>query len=81
MIEKKAEGTKGYILQGLNKDYFFRIYKEDGTFFDYDIHCEEIEIEILSGWVSLYESDDKNILDWSSKALGKDNDNGTRTSR
>lgn len=81
MTENKAAGVKGYILQGLNKKHFFRVYKENGNFVDYDIHCEELEVEILSDWFSFYESKDKNILDWSSKALGLENKDGPGTSR
>ena len=71
--ETLAIGTKGYILYSpFSKSYFFRIYKENGEFIDYDIHCEELEVEITSSWVSFYENENGDkILDWSSKALGK----------
>lgn len=70
-MEKSAKNSKGFILYSpIGNHYFFRIYnKGSKTFKDYKINCEEIEIEIISDYLSLY--DDDNILDWSSKALGK----------
>lgn len=69
MKEVPAKGSKGFLLYSpFTKRHFFRIYEEDGEFKDYDIRAEEVEIEITSEWVSLYE--DK-ILDFNSKALGR----------
>jgi len=77
--EKTAKGTKGFILYSpFTKRYFFRVYKNDGEFVDYDINCEEIEVELISEWNSLYTNPTKNTLDWSSKALGKDNESRTK---
>lgn len=72
MKEIKSKGIKGYILSSFDNRCFFRVYHTDGDFTDYDINCEELEVELLSDWISLYESENKNILDWSSKALGRD---------
>lgn len=76
MIEKPAQGTKGYFLYspfGEKFRYFFRIYHENGEFTDYDIRCEEIEVELLCDSLSLYSMDDgSKVLDWSSKALGRE---------
>lgn len=79
MIEKKAKGTKGFLLKGFKGNHFFRIYK-GSDFTDYDLLCEELEVEILSDWYSFYEKEkedkvDHNFLDWSSKALGRENKN------
>lgn len=78
--EKSAQGIKGYILYSPFKQsgggYFFRIYRDDGHFTDYDIRSEEIEVELKGDWISLYESEDgENYLDWSSKALGRQRKN------
>jgi hypothetical protein len=71
-MEKPAKNSKGFILYSpIGNHYFFRVYdKKNKTFKDYKINCEEIEVEILSDYLSLYEQD-KNVLDWSSKTLGK----------
>lgn len=76
MTETSAKGKKGYLLYSpfgrKEHGYFFRIYNSDGTFTDYDINCEELEIEILCDWVAFYENENgKKTLDWSSKALGR----------
>lgn len=74
MKETNAKGTKGFILYspfGGKGRYFFRIYKEDGTFEDYDLRCEELEITIDSDFYSLYDSDGNKFLDFSSEVLGR----------
>jgi hypothetical protein len=69
--EKSAKNQKGFLLYSpFKKVHFFRIYNGE-TFTDYDLFAEEIEIQIIGDWVSLYESEEKNKLDFSSKALGK----------
>lgn len=73
MAEASAKGVKGFILYspfGGKERYFFRIYKEDGTFEDYDLRCEELEVTIDSNFYSLYDMEGKKFLDFSSEALG-----------
>lgn len=77
-MEKPAKGTKGFILYSpFCHNYFFRIYGDNHDFVDYEINCEELEVEIVCDWLSLYENKDRPTLDWSSKALGKNNDSRT----
>jgi hypothetical protein len=75
--EKPVKGTKGFILYSPFRTVpFFRVYNEDKTFIDYDINCEELEVELISDWNSFYSfSDGSNTLDWSSRALGRPNEN------
>jgi hypothetical protein len=69
--EKSAKSKKGFLLYSPTREgYFFRIYDGE-NFKDYDLIAEEIEIKIIDKWVSLYESEEKNKLDFSSKALGR----------
>ena len=69
--EKSAKNKKGFLLYSpVIEWYFFRIYDGE-NFIDYDLFAEEIEIQILGDWTSLYTSDEKNKLDFNSKALGK----------
>lgn len=71
MKEIEAKGKRGYLLYSpIENLHFFRIYHSD-TFTDYYINAEEIQIEIIGDWTSLYESEKYNKLDFSSKALGK----------
>jgi hypothetical protein len=70
--EKPAKGVKGFLLYSpFTKKYFFRVYdpEDKKIFVDYDITAEDIEIELLSNFNSLYEGE-RNRLDYSSKVLG-----------
>lgn len=69
MKEINAKGTKGYFLS-LKNGYVFRVY-EGKNFFDYKIHAEEINVEILSDYYSFYEENNERFLDFSSKATGR----------
>jgi hypothetical protein len=80
MIEKPAEGVKGFFLYNpFEKQPFFRVYGELNpitgrkSFTDYKICAEDIEVTIETNLVSLYEGEnDENKLDWSSRVLGKE---------
>lgn len=70
--EKPAKEKVGFLLYSPFKQYhFFRIYDGE-NFKDYDLIAEEVEIKIVGDWVSLYESEERNKLDFSSRALGKE---------
>lgn len=69
MKEISANGVKGYILKE-NEKYVFRTYNKDGTFSDYDLNCEELQVTIEADNCSLYESNSNNFLDFSSEFLG-----------
>jgi hypothetical protein len=70
--EKPAKGKTGFLLYSpFRKTHFFRVYDGE-NFKDYDLIAEEVEIKIVEDWVSLYESEERNKLDFSSKALGKE---------
>jgi hypothetical protein len=61
MIERKmkpAKGTKGIILYTFNNQYVFRVYKEDYTFTDYDIHHCDLDVTIDCEDAVLYEYED-----------------------
>jgi len=71
--EKPAKGVKGFLLYSpFTKKHFFRVYdpEDKSVFVDYDITAEDIEIELLSDFNSLYEGK-RNRLDYSSKVLEK----------
>lgn len=73
--EERAKGKKGFLLKNLSGEYFFRVYNEDEdrTYTDYDLVAHDIEIEIIDNYTALYKrDDDNNILDYTSRVLGKD---------
>lgn len=77
-MERPAKGTKGFILYSpIDRNYFFRIYGNNHHFVDYKINCEELEVEIVCDWLSFYDNKEGATLDWSSKALGRNNDSRT----
>ena len=66
-----AKDKKGFLLYSpIRKEYFFRIYNGK-NFKDYSLLAEEIEIKILDDSISLYENEERNILDFSTKVLDK----------
>jgi len=70
--EKTAKNKKGFLLYSpFREAYFLRIYDGD-NFKDYELFAEEIEIQLIDKWISLYESEEKNKVDFSTKALGKE---------
>lgn len=76
MREISAKGIRGFLLYNpISKNHFFRVYdrQDKRKFKDYQITAEDIEVELLSDFNSLIESDGgfTNILDYSSEALGK----------
>jgi hypothetical protein len=77
MKELPAKKKKGFLLYNpFEKTYFFRIYhpKDKRKYKDYDLRIEELEIEIICNWASLYNKEHQSYLDWSSKVLGHNND-------
>lgn len=84
MIEKPTKGVHGYFLYSpVTKKHFFRVYGADDpvtghkTFTDYDVCAEEIAVKLeCSGDLSLYESNERNRLDWSGRVLGKESKDG-----
>jgi len=69
--EKSAKDVQGVFLYSpVKQGYIFRIY--DGKDYkDYDLVAEEINVRLVGDWVSLYESEANNKLDFSTKALGR----------
>ena len=68
----KARGTKGYLIYTMNKEYVFRVYGEDHTFTDYDIHHCDLELTIMDDDATFYEFEDgRNILDHSYEISGE----------
>jgi hypothetical protein len=73
MTEQKAKSVRGFLLYNPVTDQrFFRVYSEDKkTYKDFNIRVEDLEIEILSSNVSLFEDGDIKHLDWSSDYLAR----------
>ena len=72
MNEVPAKGTRGFILWSpVANRYFFRVYRENHEFTDYDLDIEELEVEILDDSAAFCNG----RLTWSDRVLhGKPGD-------
>ena len=68
---KQANGITGCLLRVGWVTWVFRVYNEDKTFTDYDLHHSDLNITIADEDAYFYTSKDKNILDHSPKTLGR----------
>lgn len=66
--ERPATGVKGVLLSA-STGYTFRVYKEEGSFTDYDIHHPDMEVQIIDEDASFYEDASGAYLDLSSESL------------
>ena len=67
-LEKPAEGVTGHFLYDHGKDkFFFRVYEEDKSFTDYELHADDIKVTIVSRNLSLCKFAKKNLLGWATR--------------
>lgn len=80
MTEKPAKGVRGHLLwDNFLMEYVFRVYGEADEqgrrpFTDYDLKAEDIQVEVLSGNLSLHGAGwlrEYPELDWASSYTGK----------
>lgn len=70
--EKNAKGTKGFLMWNPKmQDFVFRVYNKDKTFNDYRILCEELELEISNDHYSLFSTENRKYIDFSTKSTLK----------
>ncbi|MFV9646149.1 MAG: hypothetical protein ACNYWU_10030 [Desulfobacterales bacterium] len=72
MKPKKIQNLKGFLCKSLEGKFFFRTYKEDGSFNDYEIYHSDLEIEILDTDAYIYDRKGDLYIDHSPKTLGKE---------
>ena len=52
-------------------EYFFRVYDDDGTFADYDLRHDDLNVTIdIDSFASFYNAGDRGVLDHSPSVLG-----------
>jgi hypothetical protein len=77
--EKNANGTKGFLMWSPKaQDFVFRVYNRDKTFTDYRILCEELELTINSDHYSLFSTENRKYIDFSTKSKRTTEKNGGR---
>jgi len=73
-----ARGTRGFLLRSLDESgharYFFRVYRSDHSFCDYEIIHSDLEVEIVDQEATFYEAEegDDARIDHSPRTLGYD---------
>lgn len=67
-----AGGVRGFLLRsGVDLSFFFRVYREDGEFTDYEIRHHDLEVTIApDALAAFYKIGDRLILDHSPEVLG-----------
>ena len=70
--EKPAAAVSGILCRTVDGNYFFRIYRKDGEFNDYDLRHSDLSVTIDSDELaSFYEGENQvKFLDHSSQVLG-----------
>jgi hypothetical protein len=77
--ENNANGTKGFLMWSPNaQDFIFRVYNKDKTVTDYRILCEELELTINSDYYSLFSTENRKYIDFSTKTRKNTTKNGGR---
>ena len=68
---ESADGVKGVLLRSaVDRSWFFRHYREDGSFTDYELHTEELFVTVEVGRHAAFYKDGKNTyLDFSPALL------------
>lgn len=70
-IAKSATGVTGFPMARMGGGFFFRVYNDSGTFTDYEIRHDELEVKISAdALASFYEIGSRRLLDHSPDVLG-----------
>lgn len=65
-----ATGATGFILDKFDGTYSFRVYGENGTFIDYDLHHCDLAVTITDTDAAFYQDENRARLDHSPATLG-----------
>ena len=66
-----AAGIAGVLIKGLDGDFAFRVYHEDGEFTDYDLNHDDLSVTIAADeMASFYSFGERRVLDHSPAVLG-----------
>lgn len=72
---KSAKGVRGHLLDNFDGTYSFRVYGENYTFVDYDLHHCDLCIIIDDEDAAFYSRDGKYTLDHAPATLGIEDEN------
>ena len=63
MKPEKIQNLKGFLCKSFGDKFFFRTYKQDGLYIDYEICHSDLEIQILDNDAYIYNRDGNNCID------------------
>jgi hypothetical protein len=59
-----AKGLKGFLIRTLDNGIVFRVYHEEHSFTDYDIHHYDLEVEIIGNDSAVFSDGERNWIDY-----------------
>lgn len=72
---KSADGVRGHLLRGIDGEYCFRVYGENHTFVDYDLHHYDLCVIIDDKDAAFYSGNGIDRLDHAPATLGIEDEN------
>jgi len=67
--EERAIGQRGCLIRGLGDEIWFRVYRPDKSFTDYDITHHDCEIVIIDPSAALIHNDAGEFLDYTAESM------------
>jgi hypothetical protein len=52
-----AAGVRGFLIKGIDGRFFFRVYAETGTFIDYELRHDDLEVTISADALASFYKD------------------------
>ena len=68
-LEVPARGQRGILISGFGGGVYFRQYREDHSFVDYEVTNYDVEIEILDPHAALICNEHGNFLDYTTESM------------
>ena len=69
MTEERAIGQRGFLIRGIDNEIWFRVYRPDNDFTDYEITHHDCEIVIIDPTSALIKNDAGEFLDYTAESL------------
>ena len=67
--EERAIGTRGFLIRGLGDEMWFRVYRPDKSFTDYEITHHDCEVVIIDPSAALITSEAGEFLDYTDESM------------
>ena len=67
--ETPARGQRGILISGFGGGVYFRQYREDHSFVDYEVTNYDVEIEILDEHAALIRNSRGDFLDYTAESM------------